>query len=83
MKYCHAIARRYAPDERTQRDTERELRALEAVGFAENGRANMEYLFDRGFVAVNPVEKWFWQAVNGLSARAEPPLTSFAYAEVA
>jgi hypothetical protein len=43
----------------------------------------MEHLFDRGFVAVNPVEKLFWQAVNGLSARSEPPLTQFAYAEVA
>ena len=38
---------------------------------------------DRGWVAVNPVEKWFWQAVSGLSARGEPPLTEYAYAEVA
>ena len=83
LKYCHAIARRYAPDERTQKDTLRELRQLEACAFAENGRANMQHLFDRGWVAVNPVEKLFWQAVNGLSARGEPPLTEFAYAEVA
>jgi rubrerythrin len=83
LKYCHAIARRYAPDERTQTETLRELRQLEARAFADNGRANMEHLFDRGWVAVNPVEKLFWQAVNGLSARSEPPLTQFAYAEVA
>ncbi len=83
LKYCHAIARRYAPDERTHLNTLRELRQLEARCFAENGRANMEHLFDRGWVAVNPVEKWFWKAVNGLSARTEPPLTEFAYAEVA
>ncbi|HEX8953981.1 MAG TPA: ferritin-like domain-containing protein [Polyangia bacterium] len=78
LKYCHAIARRYAPDERTQTETLRELRQVEARCFAENGRANMQHLFDRGWVAVGPVEKFFWQAVNGLSARGEPPLTQFA-----
>ena len=83
LKYCHAIARRYAPSEAVQQATLEELRQLEARCFAENGRANMQHLFDRGYVAVNPVEKLFWQAVNGLSARAEPPLTQFAYAEVA
>jgi rubrerythrin len=83
LKYCHAIARRYAPDAVTQQTTLDELRQLEARCFAENGRANMQHLFDRGWVAVNPVEKLFWQAVNGLSARGEPPLTEFAYAEVA
>ncbi len=83
LKYCHAIARRYAPSARTQRDTLRELRHVEARCYAENGRANMDYLFRRGWIAANPVEKWFWQAVNGLSARGEPPLTEFAYAEVA
>jgi len=83
LKYCHAIARRYAPSEAVQQSTLDELRQLEARAFAENGRANMQHLFDRGWVAVNPVEKLFWQAVNGLSARSEPPLTQFAYAEVA
>ncbi|MGZ3441926.1 MAG: ferritin-like domain-containing protein, partial [Polyangia bacterium] len=83
LKYCHAIARRYAPDERTQRDTLRELRELEARAFAENGRANMDHLFDRGWVAINPVEKFFWKAVNGISARSAPPLTEFASMEVA
>jgi len=83
LKYCHAIARRYAPSEAVQQATLDELRQLEARCFAENGRANMQHLFDRGYVAVNPVEKLFWQAVNGLSARSEPPLTQFAYAEVA
>ncbi len=78
LKYCHAIARRYAPDERTQTETLDELRRIEARCFAENSRANMEYLFDHGFVAVGPVEKFFWKAVNGLSARSEPPLTPFA-----
>ena len=83
LKYCHAIARRYAPDAATQRSTLAELRQVEARCFAENGRANMEYLFDHGYVAVNPVEKLFWKAVNGLGARATPPLTEFATMEVA
>ena len=82
LKYCHAIARRYAPSERVQSETLRELRQLEARCFADNGRANMQHLFDRGYVAVGPVEKFFWQAVNGLSARSEPPLTQFAHTEV-
>ena len=83
LKYCRAIARRHAPDERTQRTTLTELRQLEARAFADNGRANMQHLFDRGWVSVGPVEKWFWQAVNGLSARGQLPLTEFAHAEVA
>jgi rubrerythrin len=78
LKYCHAISKRYAPDEETRVATLRELRQLEARAFAENGRANMQHVFDRGWVAVGPVEKWFWQAVNGLSARGgELPLTAF------
>ena len=83
LKYCHAIAKRYAPDASTERETVRELRQLEARAFAENGRANMQHLFDRRWVSVNPVEKLFWQAVNGLSTRGAPPLTQFAYSEVA
>lgn len=83
LKYCHAIARRYAPSPEAQRDTLAELRRIEARCFADNGRANLEYLFDRGLVAVHPVEKWFWQGVNGLSSRARPPLTRFAYVEAA
>jgi rubrerythrin len=83
LKYCHAIARRYAPDERVQRDTLREFRRLEAGCFAENSRANMDHLFGHGWVAVNPVEKLFWKAASGLGARSEPPLTEFSYAEVA
>src|SRR5438270_8030389 len=46
LKYCHAIARRYAPSEAVQQSTLDELRQLEARAFADNGRANMEYLFD-------------------------------------
>jgi rubrerythrin len=83
LKYCHAIARRYAPDAATQQSTLAELRQLEARCFAENGRANMQHLFDSGYVAVGPVEKLFWKAVNGLGARSQPPLTEFAHLEVA
>lgn len=83
LKYCHAIARRYAPSDTVQRETLDELRRLEARCFAENGRANMDYLFDRGLVAVHPVEQWFWRAVNGLSVRGPAPLTRFSNVEAA
>ena len=53
------------------------------VSIAENGRANMQHLFDKKWVSVNPVERLFWQTVNGLSTRGAPPLTQFAYSEVA
>jgi rubrerythrin len=82
LKYCHAIARRYAPDERTQRETLRELRQIEARCFAENGRANMEFLVDHDLLNVNPVEKLFWKAVSGIGS-SEPPMTVYAYAEAA
>lgn len=80
LKYCHAIARRYAPDESVQRETLREFREIEARCFAENGRANMDWLLDHDLLSANPVEKLFWRAVNGLGSVAAAPLTSYAEA---
>lgn len=55
----------------------------EARGVADHGRAGSKQLFDRGWVAVGFVEKWFWKAIHGLSIRGELPLTAFAHSEVA
>jgi hypothetical protein len=81
LKYCHAISKRYAPDELTRRKSLQRYRELEAKCFQENGRANAEYLFSRGFFDGGPVARWLWRTVQDLGARSGSlPLTPFAVA---
>ena len=84
LKYCHAIARRYAPDARDR--ARRRCASCASSRRAASPRTAAPTCSTCSTAAgspSNPVEKLFWQAVNGLSARGEPPLTQFAYAEVA
>jgi len=63
LKYCHAISKKYAPDEATQARTLEEYRAIEERVFAENGRANMKYALDNDYLAIGVWEKLFWRAM--------------------
>ena len=67
LRYCHAIARRYAPDQATHARVLAELRTIEARCFADNSRANMDYVFEHGFVDAGPVDKLFWRGVSKAS----------------
>jgi demethoxyubiquinone hydroxylase (CLK1/Coq7/Cat5 family) len=82
IKYCQAIARRYAPDEASRVATLRRMRELEAQCFADNGAANMRYVFARGWFAGGPLVRWLFSTVQRLGG-ARPPLTGFADAEPA
>lgn len=75
LKYCHAIARRYAPSAEVHDRTLRELRRVEARCFAENGFANMRHAVPRGFLDVGPVAAYGWLALGAASRvlRPEPP----------
>jgi rubrerythrin len=77
IKYCQAIARRYAPDAATHNKALARMRELEARAFAENGRANMDYTFSRGWFDGGPLTRWFFRTLSNLGA-TRLPLTPFA-----
>ena len=56
LKYCHAISRRYAPSEAVRRSTLAEMRAVESECFAENSRAGLAWVLDRGYASLSPLE---------------------------
>ena len=76
IKYCRAVARKYAPDALTHDRKLEEMRALEARAFADNSRANMAYLFSRGWFDGGRLVKWFFRTLSNLNR--ELPLTPFA-----
>lgn len=79
LKYCHAISKRYAPDEPTRQARLEALRSLEAKCFADNSAANMNYTFEHGFFSGGPLVKWFFRAVQSLGkGRGELPFTPYA-----
>ncbi len=84
LKYCHAVARRYAPDEATHRATLAELRQIEAGEFAEINRLDFEVL--QPLYKFGPVGKYFWPLLVRLapvptSTRVRSRLASGAVAE--
>ena len=80
LRYCHAIARRYAPDPLTQAETLARFRLVEARAFQEHSRRNMAHMLDHGLVR-SKVRTALWRAVATLTARSdELPLTEFATA---
>ena len=68
LRYCHAIARRYAPDELTRATTLRRFREIEAKVFAENARANMRHALDEGLVELDPLGRLLWRALGAFAA---------------
>jgi rubrerythrin len=70
LKYCAAVARRYASSEEERLAVLERMREVEARVFQENQMANMRYTLARGFIG-GPLETALWQAVR-LAARALP-----------
>jgi rubrerythrin len=66
LKYCQAIAKRYAPDQATLDATLAKYRELEARAFVANSRANLEWLFEREIFAGNGVEKAVWWVLTAV-----------------
>jgi hypothetical protein len=82
IKYCQAVARRYAPDAATHDRALAEMRELEARAFAANSRANMDYTFARGWFGGGALTKWLFRTLSNLSS-GKLPLTPFATAQLA
>jgi hypothetical protein len=78
LRYCHAVAKRHAPDQPTLRRTVERYRQLEAQCFAANSAAKPSYMLDRGIFPAGPVEKWMWRALQWITTRSSsPPFTAY------
>jgi rubrerythrin len=77
LKYCHAITKRYAANESERQKRIDEIRTLEARIFLENGRGNVRYALERGFIQSAPWRA-FWKTLQALTAkRSLIPPTAF------
>lgn len=73
LKYCHAIARRYAPDEFTHARTLRRYRTIEAQVYADVARANMRHALEHGLLEAGPLARLGWRALALLNALVGAP----------
>jgi uncharacterized ferritin-like protein (DUF455 family) len=64
VKYARAISKRYAPDAETLDRTLAHFREVEARAFADNGRATLRFVVERGLFDAGPIEQRLWQAVS-------------------
>lgn len=73
LKYCHAIAKRYRPDEATHFATLAHIRRVEGEVYARTSAANSTWALDRGLVHFGPVERLFWRGLGAVSGRRPIP----------
>lgn len=80
LLYCHAVSRRYAPDERTLQSALRRLRQAEAKAFHANQLANVDHVL-RNKLIPGTLRRFGWRVFTSV-ARLLPvtPLTPFATA---
>jgi rubrerythrin len=78
LRYCQAIANRFAPDEETRRTTLERYRRVEALAFRDNSHANLRHLYENGIVG----PAWtglFWRGLTALVRKLGAlPMTPFA-----
>jgi len=73
LKYCQAVARRYAPSEAVHDETLQHFRQVEAKVFAENSQRNMVYALDNGFLDAEPLfVRVGWRLVQVFAAIVKP-----------
>lgn len=73
LKYCHAIARRYATDEAHHQETLERFRRIEAKAFAANSRANLDYAFEKGWFKANLLERLAFRLLASVQQLGTPP----------
>ena len=77
LKYCQAIARRYAPSDEERERVLLRFRTAEADAFRENQLANATYVLARGFMG-GPLASLPWRIALAIGKRRAPKLTEFA-----
>jgi hypothetical protein len=81
VKYCQAIAKRYAPDPQTLQDTLTHFRHVEARSIVEHGHHVTALALDRNLLAVTRPERFMWRTLLTMGTRRPVPLyTPFATA---
>ena len=64
LRYCHAIARRYAPSEQVHAEELRHIRQVEARVFAENSNDNLDYALSQGLLPVGWATRMAWRVIG-------------------
>jgi rubrerythrin len=83
LKYCHAITKRYAPDQTTLERELGRLRQLEAEAHLETEQANTRYAFEHDLLTPG-FPRWLWRNVTRFGERRSVlPLTQFHRAALA
>jgi rubrerythrin len=72
LKYCHAIARRYAPSDKVHDETLAYFRKVEAKVFAQNSNRNLFNALNKGLLDVSAPKKAAWWLVGTLSRFIDP-----------
>jgi hypothetical protein len=63
LKYCQAIARRYAPSEQVHTETLQHFRRVEARVFAQNSNRNLRYALDQGLLELTLLQQVQWRLI--------------------
>jgi rubrerythrin len=66
LRYCVAVAKKYARDEAERLEALEKMRAAEARAFGANQLANMKYTLSRGLIG-GALERIFWRTVRLLA----------------
>ncbi|MBK7859398.1 MAG: ferritin-like domain-containing protein [Archangiaceae bacterium] len=72
LKYCQAIARRYAPSEAVHEQTLQHFRKVEWKVFAQNSNRNLKHVLDHGLVPLTLLERAAWRVVSSISTVLDP-----------
>jgi hypothetical protein len=85
LKYCRAIAKRYAPDQAAIDRTLAHMREVEARVFVEHSRDVLDFVLDHGLLDVSDLELAAWRGLRTLNRRTpvRPQPTPFATAAAA
>lgn len=75
LKYCQAIAKRYAPSAEVHEQTLQHFRRVEAKVFAQNTIRNLRYALENGLLEVPAWQRAVWRVIGfaaGLIAPSRP-----------
>lgn len=74
LKYCHAIAKKFRPDEATHAEALARYRRVEGEVYARVTAANTRWNLDRGYVKFSPVETMLWRGLASVTGRRARPM---------
>ena len=77
LKYCIAIARRYADSEQDRLETVQRYRRAEAIAYARYTQAAVTYAFKEGLVKAGRLERLAWKGMLAMSLKSGGEKTRF------